>query len=554
MNILKYMAAVYKGSEGCGLSNEFFSNESKVFHELKELSILLGLTPLQVTFLSIIAEGNSFGANISDIARHLDCPSLKIMSYRIDFRFLIDSGFIRFKDSKRVIENECYIVTSGALLCWSKNILYNPGFDQDKVYENMIQSISAQFIALEKGIMDSKELELNIDYLLQIYKNTFLSEKLEYIAKGDLCMKCILMYAVTSNLKVGLSYTKICHAINLSNDSECSVKLNNALNVLLSKKLIKNFKNDIYKLTARGKKLLIPEKKPEQTALVGPVKKDATEAINTLKADGHSLITPNVITHKDLFYNSDVEERLNELSVLLGPDQFNTVVERMEKNGMRTGFNCMLYGTPGTGKTEFVYQLAKRTGRAIMKVDFSTMRNKYIGDSEKAMRKAFTDYRKLVDESDVIPILLLNECDGLLGKRIQVSEVADQVNNACQAILLEELECLRGISFSTSNVPQVMDKAFERRFLYKIDFKNPEPVTRKKIWLSFNLGLTDSQADELSGKYELSGGQIENISRKMNVISILNGGTGMDMEIIHKKCMEEVSSYTKYNGKIGFIA
>jgi SpoVK/Ycf46/Vps4 family AAA+-type ATPase len=96
---------------------------------------------------------------------------------------------------------------------------------------------------------------------------------------------------------------------------------------------------------------------------------------------------------------------------LLAPEKFVRVQDSLVAHGMRKGFACLFYGAPGTGKTETVLQLARKTGRDIMQVDMSQMRDKFVGESEKNVKAIFTRYRRLCQESDITPILLLNEAD-----------------------------------------------------------------------------------------------------------------------------------------------
>jgi SpoVK/Ycf46/Vps4 family AAA+-type ATPase len=88
---------------------------------------------------------------------------------------------------------------------------------------------------------------------------------------------------------------------------------------------------------------------------------------------------------------------------------------------MRSGFTCLFYGEPGTGKTETVNLIAKETGRDIMQVDISETKSCWFGESEKLIKKIFDKYRAFVEESKVAPILLFNEADAVIGKRKDVT-------------------------------------------------------------------------------------------------------------------------------------
>jgi len=222
---------------------------------------------------------------------------------------------------------------------------------------------------------------------------------------------------------------------------------------------------------------------------------------------------------------------------------------------MRTGFACLFSGGPGTGKTETVYQIARQTGRGIMQVDISDTKSKWFGESEKKIKKIFTQYRSAVKNSTVTPILLFNEADAIIGKRQNLGEDRNgpgQTENAIQNIILTEIENLNGILIATTNMAKNMDKAFERRFLYKIEFDKPDLETRKSIWKTIIPDLSENEIDVLSSKFEFSGGQIENIARRRTVAVVLNDSPP-SLERLIDYCNEEKSE-TAETVKIGFTA
>jgi len=96
-----------------------------------------------------------------------------------------------------------------------------------------------------------------------------------------------------------------------------------------------------------------------------------------------------------------------------------------------------------------------------------------------------------------------------------------------------------------------MDAAFERRFLYKIDFEKPEIITRKEIWLSMIADLNEEDAHILALRYDFSGGQIENIARKISVHQVLSGKSPSLDEMI-RFCNEEIINKDRTK-QIGFM-
>ena len=155
------------------------------------------------------------------------------------------------------------------------------------------------------------------------------------------------------------------------------------------------------------------------------------------------LLTCDKITEKKLFFSSELEEQLSLLRNSLDKDYYEGLRARLEENNLPKGIAVLLYGEPGTGKTESVMQIAKATGRAIMHVDISETKTCWFGESEKLIKKVFTDYRRLCEKSKVKPILLFNEADAVFSKRKDVnSGSVAQTENAIQNIILEEMENL----------------------------------------------------------------------------------------------------------------
>jgi len=227
----------------------------------------------------------------------------------------------------------------------------------------------------------------------------------------------------------------------------------------------------------------------------------------------------------------------------------------LAKRGLRNGFTCLFIGGPGTGKTETAYQIARQTGRNIMAVDIAETKSMWFGESEGKIKGIFDTYREAVDNSKMTPILLLNEADGLISKRLELnssSRAVDQAGNGIQNIILQEIENLSGILIATTNLAQNMDKAFERRFLYRINFDRPGEQGRKSIWNTLLPELPVELVMDLSGKFDLSGGQIENIARKINIDSILTGCVTKDTMMQY--CKDEIQSSFIAPKRIGFEA
>jgi SpoVK/Ycf46/Vps4 family AAA+-type ATPase len=291
-----------------------------------------------------------------------------------------------------------------------------------------------------------------------------------------------------------------------------------------------------YQLTAKAREMLLQDFDIKQS-----------------ESKGCDVLQSSSITSKELFFDPKVKNQLEELADLLDEAHYQGICNRLKEKGRRQGFACLFYGAPGTGKTESVLQLARKTGRDIMQVNISLVKSMWVGESEKNIKAIFDRYRTIAKHSKRVPILLFNEADAIIGKRREGAERSvDKMENSIQNIILLEMESFDGIMIATTNLVQNMDHAFERRFLYKVRFEKPELAQRTKIWQSMMPNLTEETAIHLASSFDFSGGQIENITRKCDIESILYGDDYVTDEKIEQYCREE-KIVKKGSARIGFV-
>lgn len=225
------------------------------------------------------------------------------------------------------------------------------------------------------------------------------------------------------------------------------------------------------------------------------------------------LIEPKK-TLDDVVLNEKTKETLD--SLLKQVDK--SVIDKLKKWGIKDkkkGIDARIifYGAAGTGKTITALALAKSLKKQVLSFDCSKILSMYVGESEKNVRKIFDDYKELCIKTKSEPILLLNEADQFLSNRVsgQISG-SDKMHNQMQNIFLEQIERFEGILVATTNLLESIDKAFSRRFNYKIEFLKPQEKQRKLLWeklLPSNLPLcSDFDIDKLISR-KLTGGQIE---------------------------------------------
>jgi len=193
------------------------------------------------------------------------------------------------------------------------------------------------------------------------------------------------------------------------------------------------------------------------------------------------------------------------------------VVARLVKWGIKdkkSGIDARIifYGAAGTGKTMTAYSLAKSLKRQVLAFDCSKILSMYVGESEKNVRKIFDTFYELSEKTKTEPILLLNEADQFLGARSSGTITgADQMHNQMQNIFLEQIENFRGMLIATTNLLENIDKAFSRRFNYKIEFKRPNQEQREALWrLMLPKDAPYEKAFDITtlAKFDLTGGQI----------------------------------------------
>lgn len=237
------------------------------------------------------------------------------------------------------------------------------------------------------------------------------------------------------------------------------------------------------------------------------------------------LLACDKIADKKLFFSPGLVDQISLLRNSLNEEYYHGLCARLEENNLPTGIAVLLYGEPGTGKTESVMQIAKATGRAIFHVDISETKTCWFGESEKLIKKVFTDYRRICEKSRVKPILLFNEADAVFSKRkdVNAGSVA-QTENAIQNIILEEMETLDGILIATTNLADNLDGAFERRFLFKIRFNKPTAEAKQQIWMDKMPALSAEDARALASAFDFTGGQIDNVVRKALMQEVITGG------------------------------
>ena len=216
----------------------------------------------------------------------------------------------------------------------------------------------------------------------------------------------------------------------------------------------------------------------------------------------------------DVVLNAKTKETLNSLLKQMDKE----VVTRLRTWGIKDkkkGIEARIifYGVAGTGKTVTALAFAKSLKKEILSFDCSKILSMYVGESEKNVRNIFDTYTELSLKTKSEPILLLNEADQFLSSRTSDGlSGSEKMHNQMQNIFLEQIERFDGILIATTNLLENIDKAFSRRFNYKIEFSKPNKEQRHELWkklLPEKLPLEEGFDFKELISYELTGGQIE---------------------------------------------
>ncbi len=172
------------------------------------------------------------------------------------------------------------------------------------------------------------------------------------------------------------------------------------------------------------------------------------------------------------------------------------------------GLAALFAGPPGTGKTMAAEAIAQTLGLPLYRIDLSQVVNKYIGETEKNLRRLFD----AADAADLI--LFFDEADALFGKRTEVRDAHDRYANIEVSYLLERMERFKGLAILATNRKKDLDEAFLRRLRFVVAFPLPGVEERLRIWRSVipeNVDAADVDFAFLAQRFPLAGGHIRAI-------------------------------------------
>lgn len=240
-----------------------------------------------------------------------------------------------------------------------------------------------------------------------------------------------------------------------------------------------------------------------------------------------NIIFPDELKKETLFYNADVLQNLEDIKECLYPDNYKRLEEHFKKESGHLCFAALLEGPSGTGKTAFVKEIARATGRPILFTDIAQLRGKDYGHDEKMARAIFGEYLYRSCTMPMKPILFVDECDTLLCSRGNPEGNANSslinVQNTVLEIWLQELDKFDGILFLTTNNANHMDEAIARRLLFQMHIGHPDKEIQVKLWQHFFPAMSEAEAKEMANTTNFTGGQILKVKEKVKLKEILRG-------------------------------
>ena len=540
MDLLMAIEQIVEKAKDSQLSKEFFRKASKY---IKYVSEKLGLTKEQSVMLSLfVNRSDDNRIHISELSTDVKCSTIRILQYMNDIDELEKRELICCcRDKSRIT----YRVPFDVIEALRHDEKYIPKKYTDLTCQELFGILEDIFELRSDNEITYETMSHKINSLLEDNSHLNFVSELDCLFPDDGDEKFLFLlfcHLCVNNGDDNIGY----HDLNFLYDDKrewnrTKSELSRGTHLLFDLKVIEYNNDDgmvdreSFRMTSEAKSGLLSE-----LNLRGKTKSDS------------ELIKCNEIVEKKLFYGLNIQSQIDELGGLLSEGHYQEIHTRMKESGFRCGFTCLFYGAPGTGKTETVLQLARQTGRDIMQVDVSRIKSCWVGESEKNIKSLFDAYREKVKKSFITPILLFNEADAIINKRQEGAERSvEKMENSIQNIILQEMENLDGILIATTNLVQNMDKAFERRFLYKIKFEKPTLEARMHIWHEMIPSLSEFDSRTLASKYDFSGGQIENIARHNTINQILHGDKGNNLESLISYCDNEQLE-TKQTRKIGF--
>ena len=519
---------------------EGLESELKTVSSYTNLSITSSLLLCNLVYLELEKEHS----NLKLLGERLNLSRFELFKYNTNFEELKNNLFIKFETNRnRTYEVYLHPETINAFTTNNIEQLRRELVIDINTFFDKIEYLNGRFSA---GFLDAENADKDFNEILDTFSELAIVKKIKSFKVNDTWELLILCCIVSEH-------------INYKNKFDWKAFLKTyhvkATKVLMLVKLFMNKQTALFK---EGLIEFSSNEFDERSSYVKLTEQGADIILGSEECFAKQdfipkhckLITSDTIDVKPLFFNETFDTKYKNLTDVLMNDNYQQLTTKFKALNLPPSITVILHGKPGTGKTESVYQIAKATNRSILSVNLASMKDKFVGESEKKLQQLFTNYRTALSFFNIEPILLFNEADAILGKRINTETSVDMMNNNLQNILLQEIEDFKGILIATTNNIHNIDKAFDRRFLYKLKYELPNENTKLTIWENLLPHIDKFALKQVSEKFNLSGGQIQNVMKKLNT-DMLIFNTEMSVNKIMEYCEEELN-FRSNKIKIGF--
>lgn len=555
LTIIEHVEVIAIQAFDSELSNEF---RNLIHPHTKVVADFYSVSESQAILLSVLITINlqTTSVDFAELAHYFDVNCITLAKYIPDIKALIDRQFVRAtteenrKRRRQSLNTQEYYINRDFYKALLKSEKFSPQVKKTVDVFDFLKTVG-QIIRGKEELENESQLYVEIN---SVFKENQHIQFLQDLKTFDLDDQSLLIYLTVCSEyafdpKGEFDFSKMIFFLfpDIQDNMAIRKQFLNETHLLQKQDLL-----ELEKGSFRSDNLVFLTDK--SWGMIVGADKELFSRTKATPSKQFQIIKTEDIIEKRLFYSEEDQKEIDFIIDILQPENYQTMMKRLADENLPTGMCLMFFGGAGTSKTQLSYQIAKKTGRDIFNFKISEGKSMFYGESQKIVKKSFDFYREIVEKSQVAPIFLLNEADGILSKRRigGSNQGVMQTENAIQTIILNELENLNGILIATTNLQNHFDPSFYRRFLIKKEFKKPSAEVRMKIWADKLPWLAPSDLEVLS-KFEITGALIENVQRKLVLQRALHGVGRQNLDQIIKYLKEENVNQPMERSRIGFI-
>ena len=361
--ILQLMDFLSEQSDDSQLGDEFWADNQD---EAADLATRLCITPPQAVLLSVCLRHGPRNVDFDDIARHLDISNIRALEYSDELNALIRARYLKFHDAK---DEDSFDVPQAVIRAFKNNEIPEQPKKAGLSAHELFDRLDDLYEDLDDNAIAPGELYHELKELFEANPQVGFVRELKGLQIdnfGDWMVLVIVCHYLINKDDDRIMFRQLEDVFRHKSDfNEAKTALKEGNHYLMERGLIEHVCEDgmantsQIHLTAKARQILLSDFHLQSS--------DAPVA---------GLTKPESLVEKALFYTDDNGAQVGELRSFLAPGRYKEIRERMKESGYRSGFACLFYGDPGTGKTETVYQLARQTGRSILAVHVPEIKSK----------------------------------------------------------------------------------------------------------------------------------------------------------------------------------